>query len=152
MNDVTNFSQRWAAFRPSKAVWLWSCVACVIATMVVGFAWGGWTTGGTAAKMAADASDQARAELAATVCVARFMQAPDAAAQLATLKETDNWKRDDLIQKGGWAKMAGVEKAPSGTDSLCAEKLASMDAPAAAPAAGKQEATDQESTKQEAGG
>jgi hypothetical protein len=152
MNDGSNLSQRWAGYQPSKALWFWSCVACVIATMVVGFAWGGWTTGGTAAKMAADASDQARAELAATVCVARFMQAPDAAAQLATLKETDNWKRDDLIQKGGWAKVAGLDAAPSGADDLCAKKLASMEAPAAAPAAATQEATDQEAAKQEAGG
>jgi hypothetical protein len=146
MNDSTSFSQRWEAFRPSKAVWLWSCVACVIATMVVGFAWGGWTTGGTAAKMASDAADQAQAELAATVCVARFMQAPDAATELATLKKTDSWKRDDLIEKGGWAKMAGVKEVPSGTDDLCAEKLASMEAPAAKPVA------ETESTTEEAGG
>jgi hypothetical protein len=146
MNDSTSFSQRWEAFRPSKAVWLWSCVACVIATMVVGFAWGGWTTGGTAAKMASDAADQAQAELAATVCVARFMQAPNASTELATLKKTDSWKRDDLIEKGGWAKMAGVKEVPSGTDDLCAEKLASMEAPAAKPVA------ETESTTEEAGG
>jgi hypothetical protein len=152
MNDSMSFSQRWAEFRPSKAVWLWSCVACVIATMVVGFAWGGWTTGGTATKMAADAADQARAELAATVCVAKFMQAPDAAAQLAALKKTDSWKRDELIQKGGWAKMAGAEAAPSGADDMCAEKLASMEAPSATPAAKAQEAADQDATKQETGG
>jgi hypothetical protein len=144
MNDSTSFSQRWAAFRPSKAVWLWSCVACVVATMVVGFAWGGWTTGGTAEKMAADASSNARAELAATVCVAKFMQAPDAAAQLATLKKTDSWKRDDLIKDGGWATMTGVKEVPSGADDLCAEKLASMEAPAAKPLAETQDAAPQE--------
>jgi hypothetical protein len=110
-------------------------VACIVATMVVGFAWGGWTTGGTAAKMAADAADHARAELAATVCVARFIQAPDAATQLATLKKTDSWARDDLIQKGGWAKMEGVKEVPSGTDDLCAQKLASMEAAAVKPVA-----------------
>jgi hypothetical protein len=143
MNDSTSFSQRWEAFRPSKAVWLWSCVACVVATMVVGFAWGGWTTGGTAAKMASDAADQAQAELAATVCVARFMQAPNATTELATLKKTDSWKRDDLIEKGGWAKMAGVKEVPSGTDDLCAEKLASMEAPAAKPVAETESATEE---------
>lgn len=145
MNDSINLSQRWAAFRPSKAVWFWSCVTCVVATMVVGFAWGGWTTGGTAAKMASDAANHAQAELAATVCVAKFMQAPDAATQLATLKKTDSWKRDDVIKDGGWAKMTGVKEVPSGTDDLCAQKLASMEAPAAKPVA-------QETTQQEAGG
>jgi hypothetical protein len=141
MNDGSNLSQRWAGYQPSKALWFWSCVACVIATMVVGFAWGGWTTGGTAAKMASDASDQARAELAATVCVAKFMGAPDAATQLATLKKTDSWKRDELIQKGGWAKLTGLEKAPSDAADLCAEKLASMEAPAVKPVAETEDST-----------
>jgi hypothetical protein len=141
MNDSTGFSQRWAAFRPSKAVWLWSCVACVVATMVVGFAWGGWTTGGTAEKMASDAAGHAQAELAATVCVAKFMGAPDAAAQLATLKKTDSWQRDELIQKGGWAKLTGLEKAPSDAADLCAEKLASMEAPAVKPVAETEDST-----------
>jgi hypothetical protein len=144
MNDSTSFSQRWAAFRPSKAVWLWSCVACVIATMVVGFAWGGWITGGTAAKMASDAADHARAELAATVCVANFMQAPDAATPLAALKKTDSWERDGLIEKGGWAKMAGVKKIPTGADEMCADKLASMEVPAAKPVAETQAVTPQD--------
>ena len=144
MNDSTSFSQRWTAFRPSKAVWLWSCVACVVATMVVGFAWGGWTTGGTAAKMAADAAGNAQAELAATVCVAKFMQAPDAATQLATLKKTDSWKRDDVIKDGGWAKLTGLEKTPSGTDDLCAQKLAAMEVPAAKPVAETQEPAQEE--------
>jgi hypothetical protein len=144
MNDSTSFSQRWADFRPSKAVWLWSCVACVVATMVVGFAWGGWTTGGTAAKMASDAADHAQAELAATVCVAKFMAAPDVATQLATLKKTDSWKREDLIQKGGWAKLTGLEKVPSDAADLCAEKLASMEVPAAKPVAETQEPAHEE--------
>ena len=138
MNDGSSFSQRWTTFRPSKAAWFWSCVACIVATMVVGFAWGGWTTGGTAAKMASDAADNAQAELAATVCVAKFMGAPDAATQLATLKKTDSWKRDDVIKDGGWAKLTGVKDVPSGTDGLCAQKLAAMEAPAAAPVAGTQ--------------
>ena len=129
MNENMGFSQRWVAFRPSKAIWFWSCVACVVVTMVVGFVWGGWTTGGTAAKMASDAADHARAELAATMCVTRFMEAPNAATHLATLKKTDSWERGDMIQKGGWATIAGVKEVPSGTDDLCAQKLASMEAP-----------------------
>jgi hypothetical protein len=112
--------------------------------MVVGFAWGGWTTGGTAAKMASDAADHAQAELAATVCVAKYMAAPDVATQLATLKKTDSWKREDLIQKGGWAKLTGLEKVPSDAADLCAEKLASMEVPAAKPVAETQEPAHEE--------
>jgi len=97
--------------------------------------------------MASDAAGNAQAELAATVCVAKFMEAPDAAAQLATLKKTDSWKRDDVIKDGGWAKLTGVKDVPSGTDDLCAKKLASMEAPAAKPVA-----ETQDPAKKEAGG
>ncbi|MBX6324016.1 MAG: hypothetical protein IRY94_19535, partial [Rhodospirillaceae bacterium] len=50
----------WKAWRPSKGLWFWSCVGASALTMIVGFGWGGWVTGGTASKMATDAAEQAR--------------------------------------------------------------------------------------------
>ena len=47
----------WGDYRPSKATWFWSCVACVVATMVIGFTWGGWVTGGTADEQTAQARE-----------------------------------------------------------------------------------------------
>ena len=55
--------KRWKEYRPSKRVWFWSCAGCVVATLLMGFGWGGWVTGGTAAQMAADAAAGARAQL-----------------------------------------------------------------------------------------
>jgi hypothetical protein len=43
--------RRWGSYRPAKSMLFWACVACTIATMVIGFNWGGWVTGGTAAKL-----------------------------------------------------------------------------------------------------
>jgi hypothetical protein len=43
-----SFRQRWNEAQPTKAVLFWSVVAAVILTMIVGFNWGGWVTGGTA--------------------------------------------------------------------------------------------------------
>jgi hypothetical protein len=43
--------RRWGSYRPAKPMLFWACVACTIATMVIGFNWGGWVTGGTAAKL-----------------------------------------------------------------------------------------------------
>jgi len=83
----SSLSRRWGAYRPTKGVWFWSSLGCIVATIVVGFAWGGWVTGGAATRMASDAAAGARAELAAMVCVAGFNQGPDAAAQLAELKK-----------------------------------------------------------------
>ena len=48
MTNKLSVGQRWTAYRPSKAVWFWSCVGCVVATLIVGFTWGGWVTGSTA--------------------------------------------------------------------------------------------------------
>jgi acetyl-CoA acetyltransferase len=107
----------------------WSCVGCIVLTMIVGFAWGRWVTGGTATRMAADAAKQARAELVAAVCVERFLGASDAPAQLAALKEESNWTRDDFIDKGGWTKLPGLDKTVPQAAGLCAERLADASLP-----------------------
>ena len=82
-----SLGQRWEASRPTKTALFWSCAGCVAATMIVGFTWGGWTTGGTARAMAQDAALSSRNELAAGVCVDRFRAAGDASAHLGHLSE-----------------------------------------------------------------
>lgn len=115
--------KRWETYQASKTTLFWSCAACVVATMIVGFSWGGWVTGGTAEKMSGTAGTAARAELAATICVNRFMGGPDMVAQLAALKASNAWNRDDLIDKGGWSTPAGLEKPVQGAADLCAKRL-----------------------------
>jgi len=119
----------WGDYRPSKVTWFWSCVACVIATIVIGFTWGGWVTNATAESQVAEARTAGRAELAATICVARFVDAPDAAVQLAALKDASSWNRDDTIDDAGWTTPLGVEKPVSGAAKLCADKLVAMELP-----------------------
>jgi hypothetical protein len=122
--------QRWQEYHPSKAALFWSCVGCVAAALIIGFTWGGWVTSGTATERAEEAVRKARAELAAAVCVERFLDASDARAQLASLKKTSSWERDQVIEKGGWATPPGLdEPVPSAAD-LCAERLAAMELPA----------------------
>jgi hypothetical protein len=98
MSTKQSLGQRWEAARPTKTLTFWSCVACVAATMVVGFTWGGWTTGGTAQAMAEEAATGARQELAAAVYVDRFTTGSDATAQLATLNSalTNSASADSL--------------------------------------------------------
>jgi len=112
MDGRQSLGQRWESYNPGKTLLFWSCAASVAATIVVGFNWGGWTTGGTAAAMAKEAASGARQELAAAVCVDRFRGAGDAAAQLATLKGLGNaWDRGTFVEKGGWAAMPGPKPA-----------------------------------------
>lgn len=125
-------TQRWDAFHASKTQLFWACAACVAATMVGGFVWGGWVTGGTAKEMANRAATGARAELAAAVCVERFTKGPDMKAKLASLKSADSWKRDDMIEKDGWVTLTGVEKPVAGAAELCVRALMEPKAPAKA--------------------
>ena len=125
-------SQRFGGYRASKAVLFWACAGSVIAATIVGFSWGGWVTGGTAREMAEDSAAQARQELAAVVCVDRFMAAPDAGVQLTALQEiTSSRAQGKFIEDGGWAI---IVPASSPTDykaradhreaaGLCAEEL-----------------------------
>ena len=45
--DKRSVGQRWSEAQPTKTV-AWCCVASAVLTMIVGFSWGGWVTGGTA--------------------------------------------------------------------------------------------------------
>jgi hypothetical protein len=97
-------SQRFQQYRASKTALFWACAGSVIVATIVGFSWGGWTTGGSAREMAEDSAAQARQELAAVVCVDRFMAAPDANAQLAELQEiTSSYQQGKFVADGGWA-------------------------------------------------
>ena len=123
MEDKSGRGKRWREYQASKTMLFWSCVVCVSATMIVGFTWGGWVTGGTAAKMATTAADGARAQLTAVECVDRFEKAPDASTQLASLKKTDAWSRDDFIKKGGWVTLPGMKEPVSGAANICVQQL-----------------------------
>ncbi len=125
-NEKRSIGQRWDELQPSKTVLGWACVATVAATLVVGFGWGGWVTGGTARTMAADAGNEARGELASVICAESFMASPDAAVQLAALKEIDSsYQQRQFVEKGGWATMPGEDSAVRQAADLCAKALAS---------------------------
>jgi hypothetical protein len=137
-------SQRFDQYQASKAVLFWACAGSVIVATVVGFSWGGWVTGGSAREMAEDSAAQARQELAAVVCVDRFMAAPDAGVQLIALQEmTGASAQGKFVADGGWAIIV-PESSPTDyktrTDDrkaagLCAEALAKREIPATGDAA-----------------
>jgi hypothetical protein len=103
-----SFSQRFEDYQPSKSTLLWACAASIAVTMIVGFNWGGWVTGGTSRTLAATAGNVARGELASAVCVDKFKAAPDSAARLVELNAiTDTYKRRQFVEAGGWATMPG---------------------------------------------
>jgi hypothetical protein len=128
MTDGKSMGQRFQDYRASKTALFWSCAGCIVATVIVGFTWGGWVTGGSARDMAEAAAEQAQAQVAAAVCVDQFMAAADARPQLASLKEnTSSWRQENFIEDGGWAVIADQEY--DGAAELCAERLIAMEVP-----------------------
>ena len=93
-------------------------VGAVIA-MIIGFAWGGWTTSGTTKTM----TEEAVLASQAAICVAQFMKQPNHEEKLKELAKIDSWKRAEFIQKGGWDKMPGQEKADYTISRACADGL-----------------------------
>ena len=73
--------------------------------------------------MASDAAAGASAQLAASECVNRVQNSPDATAQLAALKKAETYNRGDLIEKGGWATMPGSKDPVAGAADMCAQLL-----------------------------
>jgi hypothetical protein len=118
-----SMGQRWATLTASKSQVFWACTACIAATLIVGFTWGGWVTEGTANQRAARAATDARAQLAANVCVDRFGKGADATTQLASLKGTSSWSQDRFIEDGGWVTLPGGTAPVTGAAALCARRL-----------------------------
>ncbi len=95
-----------------------------IASMVIGFSWGGWMTGGTASKLAAERADTAVVAALTPICVEKFLQNSDAKANLAILQKiSSNWEQGDYLQKGGWATRSGATSSDYQLARACAEKL-----------------------------
>lgn len=78
---------------------LQGAVAGGIATIVVGFYWGGWSLGSTADKMANERSERAVVAALAPVCAANFRGLPDAEAKKAALLKVAPWNRGDEFPK-----------------------------------------------------
>ena len=107
-------------FKPA----LLGAAAGATALAIVGFSWGGWVTGGTAEKLAAD---QARSEVVAAlvpICLDQFKQDPQSANTLAQLKDAYFGERRDMVMKAGWATMPGSDDPNRNVAAACMEKLA----------------------------
>ena len=64
-----------------------------VATMFVGFYWGGWSLGSTTDKIAKERSDLAVITVLAPVCADKFRALPDAEAKIVALSKAESWMR-----------------------------------------------------------
>ena len=98
---------------------VWGLIVGGIIVMITGFAWGGWTTSRTTKTM----TDEAVLASQSAICVAQFMKDAGHQEKLKELGEINTWSRAEFVEKGGWDKMPGQEKADYGVSRACANGL-----------------------------
>jgi hypothetical protein len=98
---------------------VWGLICGAVITMIIGFAWGGWTTARTTQWMGEEAVLAARA----AICVAQFMKDPNAQEHLQAVGKVSSYQRSTFIEKGGWDKMPGEDTASHGVSRACADGL-----------------------------
>ncbi len=98
---------------------IWGFVLGAGIAMTIGFAWGGWTTSSTTQKMSEEAVLTSRV----AICVAQFMNGPNHKMKIKEFQGTESYQRSEFIEKGGWDKMPGQEKAAWGVSSACVAGL-----------------------------
>jgi len=100
---------------------VWGLILGAGAAMIIGFNWGGWTTRGTSAAM----TDAAVLTTRVAICVAQFSKAPND-KRVKELKAVSAWERGTYIEKGGWDRMPGEEKASDTVARPCADGLGAL--------------------------
>ena len=110
MNSETEIKAKYGA---------WGLIVGAVGAMVIGFNWGGWITG----KTSLATTEAAVLSTRAAICVAQFTKAPKYQERLKELKATNSWERAAVIEKGGWDRMPGEEKAEPTVGRACADGL-----------------------------
>lgn len=67
-----------------------------VATIAIGFMWGGWVTGGSATAMTAMAESRGRMSVLVPICVAQFTAAEGAMAKFSA---ASSYSRDSIVRE-----------------------------------------------------
>jgi hypothetical protein len=106
---------------------LWGAAGGAVGLAVIGFAFGGWVTGGKAAEMARQQADKAVVSALAPICVDKFRHASNASENLGKLNAINSsWEQGTYVSQGGWATLPGNSEPNSGVAQACAELLKTL--------------------------
>ncbi|SDZ57251.1 hypothetical protein SAMN05444004_12323 [Jannaschia faecimaris] len=98
---------------------IWGAFGGAIVAMVIGFAWGGWVTGGAATQMQTASAEAAVVQAFTPLCVVKAEQEP---AQIALLKEESRYQRDNFVVEAGWVDNVS-EKYRSEVADACGDSI-----------------------------
>lgn len=96
---------------------IWGGIAGGIATIVIGFSWGGWMLPSGAERIAS----QAVTEALVPVCVSQSREDPQKLKELAGMSYP--YERQQFVVKSGWATMPGSDKPSADLAAACAKLL-----------------------------
>jgi hypothetical protein len=103
---------------------LWGAVAGSVLTMILGFSYGGWTTGDTAARLAKQNADMAVTAALVPVCIAQSKADSTVLKKMGELRLlTSSYEQRDFVTKTGWATVPGSADANSDVAEACAAAL-----------------------------
>lgn len=94
-----------------------------VGATVVGFTWGGWTTGGSAEKTAQSLANEAVTRAMVPVCLDLAAADLERVAKLATIRDATAFNRRKAIMATGWAKLPGTEEPNQDLAEACIEGL-----------------------------
>ena len=98
-------------------------------TLVIGFAFLDWHTSDTVRAKAKDAARVAPADLAAAICVQRFLEAPDRAGRISELRAQTHVSQDGFLEQGGWIVFGRARDPIHEAADICADRLLDLDLP-----------------------
>jgi hypothetical protein len=102
----------------------WGVVVGAIVTMIVGFSWGGWTTGSSADRVAMERSTTAVTAALVPVCLEKSKADPARAKKLVALRAlTSSYEQREAVVKDGWATFGPGDANPAVAEVCLSELL-----------------------------
>lgn len=113
---------------PRMPLWikpvLWGAVAGSVATMIIGFGFGGWSTSSTSARLARIQADTAVTAALVPICVAKSKADGAVVRKIGELKAlSSSYDQRDFVTKTGWATVPGSDDPNSDVAEACAAAL-----------------------------
>ncbi len=101
--------------------------AGVIATLVIGFNWGGWELGSRVEEKVSSAREMATVTALAPICAHKYqLAAKDNVELVAELKAVRSWERDSHLTKAGWVTFPGGSEPNNAVAEACATLLTTI--------------------------
>ena len=102
---------------------IYGALVGAIAISILGFTWGGWTTGSSAEKMAKDLAKDEVTLAMVPVCLKNATADTDRVTKLATIQAARGFNRSKAVMDTGWATLPGTEKPNRDLAEACVKEL-----------------------------